>query len=417
MKQHRIYLLILFTTIIGFVLVEIYKPKPIDWTPTFSNKDKIPYGCELLYKLLPDVFPTQKVSDEKTSIFSKKSKVKLPSKSNYLYVYRYFKADSLSLLKLLDYVQKGNSAFIAAESFQGLDDTLNIQTDYVQDLAINDSVSINFVNHQLKKATDFSYQKQAVDTYFSFENQRDSTEQKFTILGKNSKGLPNFIQVKYGKGSFFLNSVPMAFTNYYLVKNDNADYAFKALSYLPESPVFWDEYVNVITLTKKSKATSKSRDAKGETEQDPDESPFRFIVSQPALKWAYFITLATLLIYLIFEGKRRQRIIPIIETPQNTSLNFVETIGSLYHNQKDHKAIAEKKITHLLAYIRTKFYLKTNDLGDEFKQDLSNKSGISTNEIHDLFEYISVIHRNSYIHESQLITLNKQIEKFYQAVK
>jgi len=88
MKQHRIYLIILISTLVSFVLIEIYKPKPTDWTPTFSNKDKIPYGCELLYKVLPNVFPNQKISDEKVPFFSKKNGVILPFKSNYLYVFR-----------------------------------------------------------------------------------------------------------------------------------------------------------------------------------------------------------------------------------------------------------------------------------------------------------------------------------------
>jgi hypothetical protein len=413
MKQHRLYLFILFSTIIGFVLFEIYKPKPTDWTPTFSNKDKIPYGCELLYKVLPDVFPNQKITDEKVPIFSKKKKVKLPPKSNYLYVFRYFRADSLSLAKLLDYVQKGNSVFIASENFFALDDTLHFQTSYVQDLALNDSVSINFVNPTIKKSIDYKYQKQSADTYFEI---KDSTKNhnSFTVLGKNSKGFPNFIQVNFGKGSFFLNTIPMAFTNFYMVKSDNSDYVFKALSYLPEQPTFWDEYVNVMSIGKTARSTSKSREAKGE--DDAEESPFKFIVSQPALKWAYFITLSALLIYLIFEGKRRQRIIPIIEVPQNTSLQFVETIGSLYYNQKDHKSIAEKKITHLLAYIRTKFYLKTTEIDQEFRSDLSNKSGISPREINDLFDYISFVQNNDYIAENQLITLNEQIENFYRNV-
>lgn len=203
----------------------------------------------------------------------------------------------------------------------------------------------------------------------------------------------------------------MAFTNFYMMKNDNSDYVFKALSYLPEQVTFWDEYVNAMSIGKTAKSISKSREAKGE--ENAEESPFKFIVSQPALKWAYLITLTALLIYLIFEGKRRQRIIPIMETPQNTSLQFVETIGSLYHNQKDHKSIAEKKITHLLAFIRTKFYLKTTEINQEFKSDLSNKSGISPQEITDLFDYISFVQNNDYITENQLITLNEQIENFY----
>ena len=413
MKQHRIYLIVLFITIIGFILIEIYKPKPVDWAPTFSNKDKIPYGCELLYKVLPNIFPNQKISDEKVPIFSKKRKVKLPPKSNYLYVFSYFRVDSLSLVKLLDYVQKGNSVFIASENFFGLDDTLHFQTSYLKDLTINDSASINFVNPFIKKSSDYKYQNQAADTYFEI---KDSTKfrESFTVLGKNSKGFPNFIRVNFGKGMFFLNTVPMAFTNFYMVKNDNADYAFKALSYLPEQPIFWDEYVNKMSIGKSIKSISKSREAKGE--EDIQESPFKFIVSQPALKWAYFITLFTLLIYLVFEGKRRQRIIPIMETPKNTSLQFVETIGSLYYNQKDHKSIAEKKITHFLAYIRTKFYLKTTEIDQEFKSDLSNKTGISLQEINDLFDYISFVQNNNYIAESQLIILNEQIENFYRNV-
>ena len=413
MKQHRIYLVILLITIIGFILVEIYKPKPVDWTPTFSNKDKIPYGCELLYKVVPNIFPNQKISDEKVPIFSKKRTVKLPPKSNYLYVFSYFRVDSLSLVKLLDYVQKGNSVFIASENFFGLDDTLHFQTSYVKDLAINDSASINFINPTIRKLSDYKYQNQAADTYFDI---KDSTKNRklFTILGKNSKGFPNFIRVNFGKGMFFLNSVPMAFTNFYMVKNDNADYAFKALSYLPEQPIFWDEYVNKISIGKSVKSISKSREAKGQ--EDVQESPFKFIVSQPALKWAYFITLSALLIYLIFEGKRRQRIIPIMEIPKNTSLQFVETIGSLYYNQKDHKTIAEKKITHFLAYIRTKFYLKTTEIDQEFKTDLSNKSGISLREINDLFDYISFVQNNDYIAENQLVILNEQVENFYKNV-
>ena len=413
MKQHRIYLVILLITIIGFILVEIYKPKPVDWTPTFSNKDKIPYGCELLYRVLPNIFPNQKISDEKVPIFSKKRTVKLPPKSNYLYVFSYFRVDSLSLVKLLDYVQKGNSVFIASENFFGLDDTLHFQTSYVKDLAINDSASINFINPTIRKLSDYKYQNQAADTYFDI---KDSTKNRklFTILGKNSKGFPNFIRVNFGKGMFFLNSVPMAFTNFYMVKNDNADYAFKALSYLPEQPIFWDEYVNKISIGKSVKSISKSREAKGQ--EDVQESPFKFIVSQPALKWAYFITLSALLIYLIFEGKRRQRIIPIMEIPKNTSLQFVETIGSLYYNQKDHKTIAEKKITHFLAYIRTKFYLKTTEIDQEFKTDLSNKSGISLREINDLFDYISFVQNNDYIAENQLVILNEQVENFYKNV-
>jgi len=316
----------------------------------------------------------------------------------------------LALIKLLNYVLKGNAVFIASENFFGLEAALNFKTAFLKDLALNDSVSINFTNTTLKKSTNYKYQRLAADTYFEIPNKKS-----FTILGKTNKGFPNFVRVNFGKGTFFLNTVPMAFTNYYMVKNDNADYVFKALSYLPEQPIFWDEYVNLISIGNSARSTSKSREARGE--EDIQESPLKFIVSQPALKWAYCITLMALLIYLIFEGKRRQRIIPIMESPKNTSLQFVETIGSLYYHQKDHKLITEKKIAHLLTFIRTKFYLKTTEIDQEFRSDLSNKSGISLPVINELFEYISFVQNNNYIIENQLITLNEQIENFHKMCK
>jgi hypothetical protein len=46
---------------------------------------------------------------------------------------------------------------------------------------------------------------------------------------------------------------------------------------------------------------------------------------------------------MVFEAKRRQRIIPIIDVPQNTSVIFVKTIGQLYFNKKEHLTIAQRK--------------------------------------------------------------------------
>ncbi|MEA5258003.1 DUF4350 domain-containing protein [Arcicella aquatica] len=415
MKKHRFYLLILSLTVLGFVLVEIYTPKPIDWTQTYSSKDKIPYGCELLYKLLPEVFRNQKISDGRVPIYAKGAANTINNtKSNYIYVYQYFRVDSINRKKLLDYVHQGNNAFIAAEDFYGLNDTLHFETNYSQTFT-KDSVTINLVNPQLKAPKAFRYHHQSVNTYFELNYKKDSLTKivatNAIILGKNHTGEANFIKIPFGKGSFYLSTVPKAFSNFYLLKANNADYAFKALSYLPERQVYWDEYVNVVGFGKNSRSILKSKYAKGE--DDIDSSPFKFIASQPALKWAYYITLVSLLIYLIFEGKRRQRIIPIIEIPQNTSLSFVETIGALYYNQKDHKAISDKKIAYLLAYIRNKFHLKTTILDQEFKDDLSRKTNLPIAEINDLFDYVATMQSSEHVQEKDLVDFNKHIEAFY----
>ena len=55
-------------------------------------------------------------------------------------------------------------------------------------------------------------------------------------------GNVNFLRIKYGEGNFFLNTVPLAFTNYHLLNSDNNEYVYKALSHLPVQQTFWDDY-------------------------------------------------------------------------------------------------------------------------------------------------------------------------------
>src|SRR5690606_28020185 len=130
------------------------------------------------------------------------------------------------------------------------------------------------------------------------------------------------------KGSFYLSSVPGAFTNYYVLKPRQNRYAAQALSHLPVAPVWWDEY----------------------QKQGPvgDSSVFRVLLCHDALTWAYYIALGALFLFVVFESKRTQRIIPVLEKPRNTTLEFVKVIGNLYYNHRDHRAIAEKKVNYFL---------------------------------------------------------------------
>jgi hypothetical protein len=162
-------------------------------------------------------------------------------------------------------------------------------------------------------------------------------------------------------------------------------------------------------------AFNKATEARGEG--DMDGSPFKFIAHDPALKWAYYLTIVTVLLYMIFEGKRRQRIIPVVQSPKNTSLEFLETIGSLYYHQRDHKSIATKKIAYFFIYIRTKLYLPTNELTAEFREHLSDKTGITPQEINTLIDCIEHIESSEEVTEATLINLNTLIEAFYQAQK
>jgi hypothetical protein len=140
-------------------------------------------------------------------------------------------------------------------------------------------------------------------------------------------------------------------------------------------------------------------------------------MTQPPLEWAFYLILFGLLLYAIFAGKRTQRIIPVIPMPKNTSLEFVQNIGKMYFQQGDHSKIAQKKIYHLLLYIRERFGLRTHTIDDEFKEMLTQRTGLPRREIELLFSEIVHAERTTGLSEWALLSLNRRIEEFYERVK
>jgi hypothetical protein len=191
--------------------------------------------------------------------------------------------------------------------------------------------------------------------------------------------------------------MPLAYTNYNMLYQQNAQYISKTLSYLPLQHTYWHEYY---------------KDFKTEP-----QTPLRYIISQPALKWALYLSLGALVLFIAFEAKRKQRIIPVIKPLTNTTLEFTETVGRLYFQYKDHKNIADKKITYFLDYLRTHFYVKTIEIDDSLYSKLADKTGIDKIEITKLFELITMISNKRNVSEEDLLTLNSQIEQFQRKSK
>ena len=118
------------------------------------------------------------------------------------------------------------------------------------------------------------------------------------------------------------------------------------------------------------------------------------------------------LFFMIFEGKRKQRKVPIVLPLKNTTVDFTKMIGKLYLQHKDHKNIAEKKITYFLDYVRQHFYLKTTHLNKELAQKLATKSGKNLQEVETLFRFIQKIQNQNQITERELQQLCERIEVF-----
>lgn len=396
------------------VLFETYKPKAVDWKPDYTQYPKKPYATYILRRQLPDLFPKQPIQDIKTPIYNcldgkldtyfekdeKESELSDSLLYNYIFVNEKIDFDSLDINRLLRAVDIGYNVFIATENFGSLADTLKLNTDVDFDYLYDSDTSKEKTNLQLldKGLTNktYSYKKDQAAYYFI----TDSVRNTYEVLGVNQKKQPVFIKIPFGDGNFWLHSVPIVLSNYSLTKNDNAQYASAVLSYLPANrPILWDEYY---------KAGKSS-----------NESAFRYVLSVEPLKWALYVALVGMLLFMLFEAKRKQRIIPIIKPLENTTLEFAKTVGMLYYQTANHKDIADKKITYLFDYIRKRLFITNITYTDAFYQQLAQKSNLSTEQIQQLFEQIVDIktQNKSSISQEQLLQLNESIDAFYRSTK
>lgn len=70
MTTFRWYLVGILLLFGGYVALEYYRPKPLDWSPTLSSKDKIPYGTYALFDGLPQVLGTDSVASVRAPIYN-----------------------------------------------------------------------------------------------------------------------------------------------------------------------------------------------------------------------------------------------------------------------------------------------------------------------------------------------------------
>ncbi|WP_445666424.1 DUF4350 domain-containing protein [Fodinibius sp. AD559] len=393
MKKKHLYISILVITVVGYLLVQWTQPKSIDWSPSYSGLAKKPYGCFITRNVLDDIFPDQPVLYRNKPIFKSRDTA---SFQNEIYINSSFSPDRYESEILLERARNGNNIFISAHTLDGpLADSLELK---VTDLpifsapALNskwDSLSLNFTHDSKSYKGQWCFPKMLGSSYFT-----DFDSSATTIMGSNGNGEVNFIKIERGTGTFYVHSVPHVFTNYFMRDYQKAKYASRVLSHLPVAQTVWDEY---------------NKDGRM-----VNTSPLRYIVSHPYLKWAWITALIGLALFLTFRAKRRQRVIPVIEKPKNSTVEFTKTIGRLYHQNGDHKGIASKKIKYLLEHIREDLNLDTQNINDEFLEHLSQRSGADMETVKTLFNFIDRIQAKENISSDELWYLNKHIETFYQ---
>lgn len=415
MKQYRLYIFIIALALGLVILAELFRPKSVDWRDSFSQEDKVPYGAYILHDQLTHFFPGQSVDVVDKTVYQVLANQPAHGQL-YMFVNAEIQLSKTDSDELLRFVSEGGTVFMAAESFSGdFTDSLGIETSGVLPFLLSngdDSVRANFSSPAFRSDSGYSFGFASGTStyYFALFNedssvvlgnamQRDGDKDDDEEEGKKKDEdvLVNFLKVKWGAGTFYLSTLPRAFSNIGLLSDNGARYAAVALSYLPVRPIIWDEYY-------------KAGGALGRKEI---KSPLRYILSQEPLRWAYSLLLGGAVLFVIFGARRRQRIIPVIEPPRNTTLEFVETVGTLYHQHGDFRNVADKMILYFLDYVRSRLNLSTGPLDNELVRLVAERSGVAHDRVSTIFNKIREIQVGRGISKEQLLELSDSVEYFY----
>ncbi|MEO7977162.1 DUF4350 domain-containing protein [Flavobacterium sp.] len=396
-KSIKIYIAILVFIFILILIASPSRQKPIDWRSTYSVNDKIPFGLYVFDKEINSILKNTKIEkvEAVTPYEFLEPKYNIDTlvldyriKGTFINISEINNIDDQSIKEIFYFVSHGNSAFLSMKEFpKYLIDSLKIELK--NDFQYADSTAAWMANNEVSSKKYFL--KESLETYFSKIDTANTTVLGYQGNNKNTKHV-NFIKVPHVNGYFYLHTQPVAFTNFNLLKKNNYQYTENVLSYISKGDVFWY--------------------TKNENNESISNSPLRYILSQPPLEWALYLSLVGLLIFIVFNAKRKQRIVPILKPLPNLTLDFTKTIGNLYYQEGDHDNIIDKKIIYFLERIRNEYLIDTTKLDDDFIKKLHHKSGKEENDIRELVFLINE-HRKSYHGslEEDLIRINNAIEK------
>ena len=425
-RKSKLYLYIIFGVVGVLLLLETLAPQPLSWEESYTSGDKIPYGAFVLYDQLDELF-NEEVESVKVDPVSFLKNHKEDTNANYIFINNYLIFDRTEMDDLLEFADRGNKVFVSTQSVTGaFGDSLKLESNPYYSYYEEDTVRVR-LNNPLFENRSYIYQKgssyrhfvsydttittvlgevlpfEPVKGYlknifgeeFGSEQESNQTIIENAIEKSKSRQVPqaNFIELKVGDGAIYYHLNPIAFTNYYMLQQGKEQYVSEVFSYLNDGPVYFDDY--------------------GKSGRRVVSSPMRFILTNAALKWSWYISLGAVLLYFIFKAKREQRAIPVVKPLVNSTVEFTKTIGNLYFQSGDVSGIIHKKINFFLQKLRSKYFVNTEKMNAIFIQRLSVKTGVSQEQTKDVIECINHLRSKPVHSDYELKQLNKKIDSFF----
>lgn len=432
MKSSRNFLFAMLVLFVLFCLLQVNLPKKFVWSPTFSHVDKQPFGCFVFDSVLTQSLPNGYHVTKKT--FFQLDQEHAKEKISVLMVVDQQNLKQLDVKYLCNIARRGGKVMVVASS--SFDDGRNADTVVVDELErtfkvrIEDGMyfslrgilsglkahdndmydTIYWNNRETMYAAqsyrmfynmvggtlfvdsvpkvkrlaytlstagyDYRHDSLYVGDFTGFDTIVDEKERIERIDTFAIKKVPAAVSVPYGKGEVIFVSSPLLFTNYGMLEGNTFVYIFRLMSYLADLPVYRTEaYVKTDAMLV------------------AEQSPFREFIKRPPLRWALYLALLGVVLFMIFTARRRQRVIPIISKPANRSLEFIQLIGTLYYQRKDHVDLVRKKFKLFAEELRKTAGVDISDVNTDDREYLllAEKTGMNSDRLKKVIRQIRLV--------------------------
>lgn len=203
-------------------------------------------------------------------------------------------------------------------------------------------------------------------------------------------------EIQVGKGTVYVVSAPLLFTNYGVLDRNIARYLEYQMGRLSDMPV-----VRVA-----NSSLNRYNGAHGAYMPDEfdDKSPLDHLLGYPALRWAIYTMLLAAAIFILFTARHRQRVVPVLSKPVNRNMEFVRLLGTIYYRRHDNHDLFLKKYTYFKEELRRTQMI---DLDDERVREanarmLAQRTGMEEEDVAKTLELLKAVAASGDLDNTQL---------------
>jgi len=334
----RKFWLLVAALLVLMLALEYQMPRRFQWEPTFAHADRQPFGCYVFDSIFAQEMPHGYTVCRKSL-----SQLALQDTTPH------------SIIILLsgyqhEHVNRDTLLTLANRGYRILLTPTYIERDLFDTLRVTHSIQSTFslTNiHKVEAKFDTIYwmgdrghyqpdayrcYKQMID-YVYLHNDSVPSEVLAKIYNKETtlkmlvmetgeqasakqdtlyKRVSDEVAISFpiGRGEIILVGTPLLFTNYGVL--NNSVYVHRLMNRLKDLPVV------------RTEAYMPNYNAL-------EESPFREFLKRPPLRWALYLVVLGVVLFMGFNARRRQRAIPVEQPPRNHQLDFIRHIGTLQY--------------------------------------------------------------------------------------